>query len=258
MPQPQKIAKAFLQEIKWNNKGKVVREGPHKITVQFNPETLKVALSNQIAGDDNKGGSAIQFSSRGTTKLTFDIWFDVTAPQPDQKNETDVRRLTKEIAAFMQTKTKGSGDDTKYIPPGVRFQWGSFLFEGIMESMNESLEFFSEEGKPLRASVSVSLTKQDVEVRFPPTNADAANVTNPGTQPQAQSQEGETVQAAVARQGGNPENWQLTAQLNGIEDSLRVAPGTPINMAPPGTPLNVSPPGSPLNVTASGGSLNIA
>lgn len=227
MPQPVQIAKAFLQEITWNNRGTVVREG-RRITVQFNPETLKVALSNQIAGDDNKGGSAIQFASRGTTKLSFEMWFDVTAPQPDNKSETDVRKLTREVAAFMQTTQSGSGRQAKYTPPGVRFQWGSFLFEGVMESMNETLEYFSETGKPLRSSVSVSLVKQDVDVRFASTNADAANAQNPGTRPQLQVNEGETLQSAVARQGGNPADTGRIARDNGIEDPLRPAAGTPV------------------------------
>lgn len=194
--------------------------------VQFNPETLKVTFSNQIAGDDNKGGSAIQFASRGTTKLAFEMWFDVTAPKPDNITVNDVRRLTHEIAQFMKTKKKGSGKKAKYTPPGVRFQWGSFLFEGVMESINENLEFFSEEGIPLRASLSVSLTKQDVDVRFPPTNASAANMPSPGTQPQRQSNSGDTVQDVVADQGGNPENWQPTALANNIENPLRVPTGT--------------------------------
>lgn len=230
MPQPPTIAKAYLQEITWNKEGKVISEG-RKISVQFNPETLKVAISNQIVGDDNKGGSAIQFASRGTTKLTFDMWFDVTAPQPDNKAETDVSGLTREIALFMQTKNKTNGKKAKYTPPGVRFQWGSFLFEGVMDSMNETLEFFSEEGKPLRASVSVSLTKQDVDIRPPSQpNAVAANMPSPGTQPHRQSNEAETVHDGITQQGGHPEDWQPTALDQGIEDPLRVPVGTPITI----------------------------
>lgn len=246
MPQPANITKAFLQEITWDSNGHVASEG-RKVTVQFNPESLKVAFSNQLAGQNNRGGSALQFTSRGTTKLTFEIWFDVTAQHPQaaqaaQNTQTaqaapqgqgghtatahhapaDVRFFTAQVAAFMKTTKKGSGSKAKYTPPGCRFQWGSFLFEGVMESINETLEFFSEEGRPLRASVSVSLTKQDVEVEFPPHQGPTQTA---GTQPQQIARAGDSVQSMSAREG-HPHNWQPRAAANHVENPARVAPGT--------------------------------
>jgi hypothetical protein len=215
------VTKAFLQEITWDSSGKVASEG-RRFAVQFNPETLKLTFSNQLAGDNNRGGSAIQFASRGTTKLSFEMWFDVSAPQPDEADrKDDVRRLTQEVVAFMKTTQSGSGQGARFTPPGCRFQWGTFLFEGVMESINENLEFFSPEGKPLRASVSVSLTKQDVEVRF----AELSAAPPAGTQPQQQAREGDSVQAMSAREG-HPEGWQQRARTEGIEDPLRVPAGT--------------------------------
>ena len=82
MPKPANVSKAFLQKIAWDSSGRVSQQDSNVVPVQFNPESLKVAFSNQIAGDNNKGGSAIQFSSRGTTKLSVEMWFDVTAEPP--------------------------------------------------------------------------------------------------------------------------------------------------------------------------------
>lgn len=228
MAEPKRITKALLQKIGWDNSGRVNREGDI-VKVQFNPETLKVTFSNQIAGGNQAGGSAIQFAGKGTTKLTFELWFDITDPNIDKtyRTETDVRRITKKVADFMQTEEQVNGETTTYVPPGIRFLWGSFLFEGIMESINETYEYFSEEGKPLRASVAVSLTKQDVEVRFG-SDRDAVPGGNlPGTRQLAQAQQGDTMQSIAARQG-NAENWQPTALANNIENSRRIAPGTTI------------------------------
>lgn len=252
MPQPTNITKAFLEPITWDSTGKAITvhddpDMPKKIQVQFNPESLKIAFSNQLAGQNNRGGSAIQFASRGTTKLSFEMWFDVTAQHhsnqqgaqhhqaPAQAHQTqagqnaqpqpaidDVRRLTAQIAAFMKTKKSGSGEKAKYTPPGCRFQWGTFLFEGVMESINETLEFFSEQGKPLRASVSVSLTKQDVEVTFPPQPPATQTA---GTHPQQQARAGDSVQSMSAREG-HPHDWQERAIANDVEDPIRVALGT--------------------------------
>src|SRR5215211_3777615 len=67
--------------------------------VQFNPESLKVSFANQIqtpsGAGDQRGTPARQFVGAGTTKLTLQLWFDVTAPMPaGEQQEQDVRKLT--------------------------------------------------------------------------------------------------------------------------------------------------------------------
>lgn len=210
-----KMSRALLQKISWGKNPKVV-SSVDKFEVQFNPESLKVAFTNQIAGAKNKGTSGIQFASRGTTKLSFEMWFDVTA---ERSPKDDVRKLTQRVIAFMVVPDKKK--KKKYTPPGCRFQWGSFVFEGVMESVNETLEFFSEDGKPLRARVSVSLVKHEVEVDLPK----SGKRTTAGTQPRQPARQGDSVQAMSAREG-RAEDWQKRAQEQGIEDPLRVAPGS--------------------------------
>ena len=226
MPLPKEITKAYLQVISWDSSGNVSSEGD-KVTVQFNPETLKMTYSNQISGEDNNGGSAIQFTSRGTTKLSFDLWFDISAKQPDNASVNDVRKLTDKVISFMKTEQSTRGDNTSYTPPGCRFQWGSFLFEGVMDSVTENLEYFSEQGQPLRATMSVSLSNQAVEVKFSQNNATAANQQGVGTQAQQQAQTGDSVQSMNAREG-QPEAWQSRALSQGIEDPLRMPAGSSI------------------------------
>lgn len=215
------VVKAILQECTWTKKGKLGKMGTNRVEVQFNPESLKLATSNQVAGDNSKGGAALQFASRGTTKLSFEMWFDSTV-LPGSTSLTDVREKTKEIAAFMRTKEKicDGGEDNKYAPPGCMFLWGSFLFFGVMESMNETLEFFSDKGVPLRANVSVSLIKQDVSLPKDKGNAGAANSNNVGEQPQQQVRNGETVQSMYA------EKWQKKALAQGIDNPRQLPDDT--------------------------------
>lgn len=217
MPREVDFVKATLQEITWS--GTQAVDGERSVEVQFNPETLKLAFSNQNAGGDQRGGSATQFLGNGVTKLSFDLWFDITV-RDDVK---DVRKLTREIALFMAPKD-GANDDA---PPGVRFLWGNFLFEGVMDSLNENLDFFSEDGYPLRASVAVALSKQEINFKFGedlPSNAPAADQASPG-RPMAQVREGDTAQSVAARDG-RPEAWQDYAETNGIENPRQpAAPG---------------------------------
>ncbi|MFT5082078.1 MAG: hypothetical protein ACI9Y1_000100 [Lentisphaeria bacterium] len=255
MPEQTTIAKAVLQQISWNEDGDVVNPGS-EFEVQFNPETLNLAFANQVAGGDQAGGAAIQFNSKGTTKLTFDLIFDVTDPKiaqrfsKDSKPESlnDVRRITKLVADFMQTEQTGTGKDARFIPPGVRFSWGTFRFDGVVNSITEKIDFFSEEGVPLRATLSVGITKQDVDVNFGTPDADAAGNAAAGTSPKPTPKQGGSMQDQLAKTG-NPEKWQGDALANGIENPRDLPFGQPLEL---GTDLAASLNAS-LDVSAGAG-----
>src|SRR5207244_8639058 len=104
------------------------------------------------------------------------------------------------------TPQETSDSPPKFVPPVVRFLWGSFQFDGIMESLEESLEFFSDDGRPMRASVSLALTQQKIQ-KFVIKDTGAQPGTNrpgraaPGTQPLTQAPAGSSGQGRGATQG---------------------------------------------------------
>ncbi|HEU0054219.1 MAG TPA: hypothetical protein VFQ39_13625 [Longimicrobium sp.] len=247
MPNPKQraLAKAVLTEL-WPGSDNALQErnkdgGPaKKVVVQFNPETLKVSFANQNAGGSQPGGSSSQFVGKGTTKLSLQLWFDVQLPLPEGTADPqgDVRNLTKEVAYFMTPQETTKDGQTGLLPPGVQFQWGTFLFKGTVDSLEESLEFFSEDGKPLRASVTVNVSKQDLGIEFgdagkgftSPAAAEAAKAASggqgapaPGTQPRQMAAAGDTVQGAAAKAGVS--DWKKVALANGIENPRILPPG---------------------------------
>ena len=236
MPKPGTLEKATLTEL-WpgsdNQLAERNRDGgaPRKVTVQFNPQTLKVSLSNQNAGGSQPGGSSTQFVGQGTTKLTLELWFDVTLPRPAGEDPRgDVRNLTKEIAYFMTPQEVTRGSEKGLLPPGVQFQWGTFLFKGTVDSMDETLELFSEDGKPLRAGVNLSLSKQDLKFEFgaagagPSPAAGRPGGGGPGGAPPAGTQPLQMARAGVG-------DWKAVAVANGIENPRRVDPGALLNVS---------------------------
>lgn len=232
---PAELAKAVLQEITWN-RDQQVQVLDKSIEVQFNPESLKVSLTNQKSNDDQRGGSSTQYVGQGTSKLSFDLWFDVSAPPPrrtgadgtvDTSAVTDVRRLSREVGYFMEPRRQ---DDGKYIAPGVRFSWGSFRFDGTMESLNETLDFFSADGRPLRAQISVTLSQQQIVFAFGDSGAAPRPANAPPTQPQRPARENESVQS-IAGESGRQDQWQGDALRNGIENPRRLSPGTSLDLS---------------------------
>jgi len=212
------LAKAQLQELDSRFEHELDRSA--RLTVQFNPETLKVTYANQLVqpegGGDQRGAPAQLFVGTGTTKLTCQLWFDVTTPQPAQEDQAgavdDVRKLTNRVSYFISPRRQ----DKKFVPPAVRFLWGSFQFDGVMESVDESLEFFSPEGKPLRASVSIAMTQQKIVV-FPPAATPGAR--SAGSTPTTLLPTDKALQQKVGP------DWQEIAARNGIENPRRPRPG---------------------------------
>lgn len=219
------LAKAKLIELKQDFTGE--KPGGATADVQFNPESLKITYANQLVqpqgGDQASGNSGRQFVGAGTTKLALQLWFDVTAMQTDPVD--DVRRLTEKVVYFM-TPQKSDADATKLAPPALRFLWGSFIFDGMVEGLEQTLEFFSPDGKPLRASISLTMSQQKIlEAKF---EGEGNVLQRPGHKPLKSAKSGDSVQGMAAKDGKG--DWQSIAAANRIEDPLRLPPGQLIDL----------------------------
>ena len=206
-----------------------------QLTVQFNPDSLKISYANQIQTDsgekkaDQKGGPAIQHVGAGTTKLAVTLVFDVTASSDGSKG--DVRAWTSQVLHFItpaeDPKKKGT-----FIPPATRFEWGMYWFEGIVEGVEETLELFSADGRALRATVALTMSQQ--RIQKPTFNTDTAAFpggadAQPGLNPRVAARDGSTAQS-LAREAGQPMDWAAIARANGVENPRRIPPGTLLDM----------------------------
>ena len=210
--------------------------GKDPVAVQFNPESLRIAYGNQLQqtsaqqqpsggarGGRGRGGSEqtaapSRLVGAGNMKLSATLWFDAASPVGRTGSGVDdVRRLTREVAFFI-TPFEERG---QFVAPGVRFLWGSFKFDGIMESLEEGIELFSPEGVPLRASLSFTLTGNRIVL---PEAASGA-----GTRRLATVTDGDTVQG-ISSSNGSPGDWRQLALRNGIEDPLRVGAGRVLDL----------------------------
>ncbi|MBN9692734.1 MAG: peptidoglycan-binding protein [Verrucomicrobia bacterium] len=239
------LVKAELRELDENFENE---KNPERTAiVQFNPESLKVSFANQVktpeGSGDQRGTPARQFVGAGTTKLALLVWFDVMALPDGENTENDVRNLTRKVSYFI-TPQETTDRPPKFVPPAVRFIWGSFQFDGIMESLEESLEYFSADGRPLRASMSFTLTQQKIKAftvpasergkRPPPATAAAGSAgADPsaaaGTKPLTAAPAGASLQG-LAEGAGLGADWKQIASANGIENPRLLQPGQLIDL----------------------------
>ncbi|MCB1872370.1 MAG: hypothetical protein KDI49_10280 [Gammaproteobacteria bacterium] len=202
------------------------------VDVQFNPMTLKVSLANTLKANQNNSSSrATQFVDKSSSTLTVELVFDTTyiespaaggasgdGSQQSSSGEqieqgSDVRLQTRKIADKFIKPVESGGK--MQAPSRVLFQWGSFEFIGMVQSYDETLDFFSPKGRPLRATVALKLSEDRYQFRSNDSDALAAEQT-----PElAFNGSGTPSQETAPVPGGSdgPGSWRDNAMFNGIE-----------------------------------------
>ncbi|MEC5397611.1 CIS tube protein [Uliginosibacterium sp. H1] len=188
------VARATFSVIKGSDATKVLE-------VDFNPESLQYTLSNTMS-QQSPNSPGTQYVSQSVAKLTMELVFDATM------DGVDVRSKTEKMLSLM----KPEGADKKQVPPRVRFAWGVYRFDGTIEQYKETLDFFSHDGVPLRASVNVTLANDKAE--FESRHAGGSSIDNDaGVSPTQVPNPGSPSSAASAM--GNPRAARDIASMNG-------------------------------------------
>lgn len=210
------------------------------ITVQFNPATLKVSLSNTLKADSKGGdsGSSAQFVDKSSSSLSVELLFDTTVDSDLASANSDVRALTQKLAdTFMAPRPKekdANSDEKPKAPLRCRFQWGAFKFVGMMASYNETLDFFSPEGIPLRAKLGLSLKEDKYQferdesvtaTRGKPPRFSSA----PKNAVEKQTAENESLPQVLKKEKKDQSNFRGTAMTNGIENPRELG-GKPVQV----------------------------
>ena len=176
-----------------------------RVPVHFNPASLQFSISNTLK-NAGQGDAKKQHVSQTTGKLTMDLVFDTT------HSGEDVRVYTSKIARFMEPRER--------IPPVVEFEWGMYSFQGMVEGFKETIDFFSADAVPLRASVNLTLVQQDqvFDPDFnPATDTGGSLDTSPVVAPGGSASD-------AAGRAGDPRAARAIAAANG-QESLRFGSG---------------------------------
>jgi Contractile injection system tube protein len=124
--------------------------------------SLHYEVSNSL-NQQNRDATRRQIVTQSNARLSVELQFDTTS------SGSSVRELTLPIKRLLRPDEADTRDTADIVPPVVRFEWGTFLFSGLLESYRETLDFFSSEGVPLRAQVSLSMTHQTRSTEPAPT-----------------------------------------------------------------------------------------
>lgn len=227
------LAKAKL--IPLDAEGAESKELAH-INVQFNPSSLKVSLANTLKADSKSGdsGSAAQFVDKSSSSLSIELMFDTTIDSNEAKANSDVRIQTQKIAEAFMKPVKGANNKL-LAPARCRFQWGAFKFVGMVGSYNETLDFFSPEGIPLRAKLGLSLKEDKYQFeRDESVKAKRQQLPHfskvPKDSTKKQTADSETINDVLKKEQKDEANFRHTAMSNGVEN-IRQLDGQAIQLA---------------------------
>lgn len=185
---------------------------PRRIAFCFNPTEYVVAKQNTYAEVPIPGLMAppIQYVRGASEKVTFDIVVDTSDDMSDVRTVyvNPIRKLM-DIAPEL------------HAPPVVKLVWSGPVFTGVIESLNVTYTLFSEEGKPIRAKLSLGL-KEYTTIKQ---QVAAAKKRSPDVEKAYVVQRGDTLSRIAEQAYGDPARWREIARANGIADPRTLEPG---------------------------------
>jgi hypothetical protein len=209
-----------------------------QLDFQFNPKELQLAKSASWKREEAKGNkksSPPQFTGSQPSKLTLELFFDASTKQDSEvvKNVEKLFSLT--------VPTESSLTSKKASPPWVVFRWGGLTgFLAYVSQVQAKYTLFTATGLPIRATCTVTLEELSGD-------APKQNPTSGGLLPHRVHAvvAGDCLQAIAYQEYGAPTLWRAVAELNHVDDPMRLRPGTRLFLPPLEelTGTNASPPG---------------
>ncbi len=196
-------------------------DGATEIECMFNPteyrltQTLNVTRNSTAA----KPGGTPQFSGTNAMTLTTQLFFDDFSSAAGD--------VTPKISTLLRW-THATEDSIRKMtpcPPLVSFQWGGNkqldTFSGYLKSVVVNYTVFRKDGTPVQAKVDITIEGQPKDIV--PQNPTSHSINSRRVHTMI---EGDTLQSVAFQELGKPAYWRAIAELNGIDDPLRLRAGT--------------------------------
>ncbi len=190
------------------------------IVFPFNPDgwesssEAKWKTSSQPATN----GSQPQYQGMEPTKLDVKILLDAFSVPPVPPQAT-IAQLHLFLAPSALSMSMGMA-----TAPTVMFGWGPNIVmdQAIVTKVTVSYQRFLM-GVPVRALATVSLQAVPPPSPLPSTNPTSGGL---ATRKTYRTVEGDTLASVAYQEYRDPNKWRAVAEANGIDDPMRVKPGT--------------------------------
>lgn len=146
------LNKALLKisKIRYNRADKSIK--PDESTVytmeaEYNPSSISISSGAALSTDAAESNEGVKKAEKkADTQISFQLIFDST-----QADEIDVACVTNGLIALMTDKTLTR----------LEFCWGDMSLKGQLSGIQAKFTMFSKVGVPMRATVDISLNRED-------------------------------------------------------------------------------------------------
>ncbi len=213
------------------------------LAVQFNPTefTLSKSVQTAEAGIPGLDSPILQFVRGQGETMSVDLFFDTTENGTSGDNTVAVTEQTDLFYQMIKI------DQQTHAPPVLRFTWGSKSnfpgshmnghwwsqnrsngFTCIVESVRQRFTLFSPDGKPLRATLTVSLKEyKTIEQQVKELGLQSPDRTHAWV-----VRQGDTLARIAADQYDDPAQWRVIAEHNNVVDPLGIEAGDILELPP--------------------------
>jgi nucleoid-associated protein YgaU len=196
------------------------------VEAMFNPGEFTIETRNQFQRTAIPGMPTplTQFVSGETQTISLELFFDTYEETP----KTDVRDFTGKIINLLKINKEIHG------PPVCKFLWGGSVagdrseFKGVIDSVSQKFTMFLEDGTPVRARLSLSISEYE---RLPDQLKEIKLRSADRTKHRV-FKLGDSLWQMAHKEYSDPGQWRVIAEANDIDNPRLVEPGTELTLPP--------------------------
>lgn len=192
------------------------KDPDNEISFMFNPTEYRLSRAVNMNNEARvkRVGGMPEYLGTGPRTLSMNLFFD-----DFHSAKGDVTPKINKLFKWQEPVKIGGP------PPLVKLEWGTNDalkdFLGIIKDVNVTYTIFNKSGTPIQAKVDITLEETGNTIKI-------------GTNPTSRANdarrvhvmvEGESLASIAHGEYGDPNYWRALAEVNGIDDPLRVRPG---------------------------------
>jgi nucleoid-associated protein YgaU len=201
----------------------------NRITFQFNPKDFTITKTAKWNTNQTHTHAQAQYLGPDPATMKLDMFLDTSDTGKD---------VSEQVKALMEAcnPTSDSTSGNRPLPPGVRFGWDKVYFEGYLKSVSVHYQLFLRNGRPIRALCTLEITEVPKILRNQNPSSGGSN------QGSHDVVDGDSLPSIAYKEYGEAAHWRAIAMANGIDDPLRMRPGTRLLIPHPEEAAVVSAP----------------
>ncbi len=193
-----------------------------ELTVCFNPREYTFSKVAPWAEHNIQGLDApkYEWTSGQAMLLQVELLFDAYEEEGDAR---DVRTWTDKLEIFQLV------NPDLHRPPILLFVWGDKMqFKCVLRNLAIRFTMFLDDGTPVRARATCEFT----EYSTPEEQLQAKPRHSPDHTKRRVVKEGDTLSWIAGKEYGNPGEWRIIAEANGINDPMHLTVGRELLIPP--------------------------